>query len=105
MTHDKPEASAAAVAADLTQLRDDVARMKDALAELVRGETKSAGAAIRNAVGDARSQVSQAAGAAQDTALTAAADFERRIEKNPLTAVLIAAGIGLALGVMTKSRG
>jgi ElaB/YqjD/DUF883 family membrane-anchored ribosome-binding protein len=105
MTHDKPEASVAAVAADLAQLRDDVARMKDALSEFVRGETNSASAAIRSVVGDARSQMSQAAGAAQDSALSAAADFERRIEKNPLTAVLIAAGIGLALGVMTKSRG
>ena len=105
MTHERAEASASAVAADLEQLREDVAHMKDTLAELVRGEAGQARAAIRNAVNDAGSQVSKAASNAQDSALAAAADFERSIERNPLTAVLIATGIGLALGVMSRSRG
>ena len=42
---------------------------------------------------------------AQDRALGAAADLERRIERSPLTAVLIAAGVGMALGMLSKSRG
>jgi len=59
---------------------------------------------LKGALGDARDQLSQAASHAQDGALGAAADFERRIERDPLTAVLIAAGIGIAIGMMTKSR-
>ena len=67
MTHERAEASASAVAADLEQLREDVAHMKDTLAELVRGEAGQARAAIRNAVNDAGSQVLKAASNAQDS--------------------------------------
>jgi ElaB/YqjD/DUF883 family membrane-anchored ribosome-binding protein len=75
------------------------------MASLLKAQANTAGAAVRGAVGDARDQLSQAATQAQDSALGAAADLERRIEKNPLTAVLIAAGIGMVLGMMSKSRG
>jgi ElaB/YqjD/DUF883 family membrane-anchored ribosome-binding protein len=71
----------------------------------MRGQADAAGAAVKGAVGDARDQLSQAASHAQDSAFGVAADLERRIDKNPLTAVLIAAGIGMALGMMSKSRG
>jgi ElaB/YqjD/DUF883 family membrane-anchored ribosome-binding protein len=104
MTADKADAGASAIAADLMQLRDDIAAMKDTLADLVRGEAGQARAALRSAAKDARSQVSNAAANAQDSAFAVAADFERSIEKNPLTAVLIATGIGLALGVLSRSR-
>lgn len=99
------ESAASDLAADLAALRADVARLSDTMAAFVRDQADTAGAAMRGAVGDARDQLSQAAAQAQDRALGAAADLERRIEKNPLTAVLIAAGIGLALGMMSKSRG
>ena len=105
MTHDKADLGASAVVADLNQLREDVAHLKDALAELIRGEAGQATASLRGAVNGAKSQMSQSAANAQDSALAAAADFERRIEKNPLTAVLIATGIGLMLGVLSRPRG
>jgi ElaB/YqjD/DUF883 family membrane-anchored ribosome-binding protein len=91
--------------ADLAALRADIARLSDTVAAMVRMQADMAGAAVKGAVGDARDQLSQAATNAQDSALGAAADLERRIERNPLTAVLIAAGIGMALGMMSKSRG
>jgi ElaB/YqjD/DUF883 family membrane-anchored ribosome-binding protein len=90
---------------DLAALRADIARLSDTVAAMMRAQADAAGAAVRGAVGDARDQLSQAASNAQDSAFGAAADLERRIEKNPLTAVLIAAGIGMALGMMSKSRG
>jgi ElaB/YqjD/DUF883 family membrane-anchored ribosome-binding protein len=90
---------------DLAALRADIARLSDTVAAMVRVQADAAGAAVRGAMGDARDQLSQAASNAQDSAFGAAADLERRIEKNPLTAVLIAAGIGMALGMMSKSRG
>jgi ElaB/YqjD/DUF883 family membrane-anchored ribosome-binding protein len=93
------------LSAELASLRADIARLSETLAGLVRGQAGAAGAAVRGAVGDARDQISQAAAQAQDSALGAAADLERRIERNPLTAVLIAAGVGIALGMMSKSRG
>ena len=91
--------------ADLAALRADIARLSDTVAAMARTQADAVGAAMKGAVGDARDQLSQAASNAQDSALGAAADIERRIERNPLTAVLIAAGIGMALGMMSKSRG
>jgi ElaB/YqjD/DUF883 family membrane-anchored ribosome-binding protein len=93
------------LSADLAALRADITRLSDTMASLLKAQANTAGAAVRGAVGDARDQLSQAATQAQDSALGAAADLERRIEKNPLTAVLIAAGIGMVLGMMSKSRG
>ena len=72
------------------------------MAGLVRAQADQATAAMRGAVGDARDQLSRAAADAQDSARNAAVDLERRIERNPLTAVLIAAGIGMALGMMGR---
>src|ERR1700683_3546344 len=90
---------------DLAAVRADIARLSDTMATLMRSQADAAGAAVRGAVDGARDQLSQAAAQAQDSAFGAAADLERRIERNPLTAVLIAAGIGMALGMMSKSRG
>jgi ElaB/YqjD/DUF883 family membrane-anchored ribosome-binding protein len=98
------DAAAADLSVDLAALRADIARLSDTMAGLVRNQANSASAAVMGVVGDARDQLSQAASQAQDSALGAAADLERRIERNPLTAVLIAAGIGMALGMMSKSR-
>ena len=92
------------ISADLAALRDDVARLSDTLASVVRSQADAAGATIRGAVADARGQLSQAAYSIRDGALDKSADFERRIERNPLTAVLIAAGVGLAFGVMSRQR-
>jgi ElaB/YqjD/DUF883 family membrane-anchored ribosome-binding protein len=92
------------ISADLAALRADVARLSDTLAGVVRDQADAASATIRGAVDDARGQLSQAACSIRDSALERSADFEQRIERNPLTAVLIAAGVGLAFGVMSRPR-
>jgi ElaB/YqjD/DUF883 family membrane-anchored ribosome-binding protein len=89
---------------DLAALRADLASLSETVAGLMRDRADAAGAAVRGVVGDARDQLSQAAGRAQDSAFGAAADLERRIARDPLTAVLIAAAIGMSIGVITKSR-
>jgi ElaB/YqjD/DUF883 family membrane-anchored ribosome-binding protein len=105
MSNNAKDSVASDLPADLAALREDIARLSDAVAALVRAQTDAAGAALKGAVGGAREQLSHAASHAQGSALGAAADLERRIEKYPLTAVLIAAGVGMALGMMSKSRG
>ena len=105
MTDKAGDGGAPDLAADLAAIRADITRLSDTMARLMLGQADAARAVVKGAVGDARSQISQAANSAQDSAFGVAADVERRIEKNPLTAVLIAAGIGMALGMMTKSRG
>ena len=96
------EAGDSNLAADLASLREDISRLSESLAGLVRGRADSASATIKGVMGDTTSQFSQATASAQDSALSAAAGLERRIEQNPLTAVLIAAAVGFALGAMTR---
>jgi ElaB/YqjD/DUF883 family membrane-anchored ribosome-binding protein len=96
MTDETGDGAAADFAADLAALRADIASLSETIAGLMRGRA--------DAAGDARDQLSQAASHVQESAFGAAADLERRIERDPLTAVLIAAGIGMAIGMMTKSR-
>jgi len=88
--------AAADIAADLANLRTDIASLRESIAGLMIGRA--------GATGEARDRLSRAASEAQDSAFSAAADFERRIERDPLTVVLIAAGIGMAIGMMTKTR-
>ena len=105
MTHASGDGAAADFAADLAALPANIANLSETIVGQMRGQADAAGAAVKGAVGDARDQLLQAASHAQDSAFGAAADLERRIEKDPLTAVLIAAGIGMAIGMMSKSRG
>ena len=104
MTDKSGDGAAVDFAADLAALRADIASLSETIAGLMRGRADAAGAAAKGAAGDARDQLSQAASHVQESAFGAAADLERRIERDPLTAVLIAAGIGMAIGMMTKSR-
>jgi len=104
MTDKTGDVAAAEFAADLTALRADIENLSETVASLMSGRASAASVAVKGALGDARDQLSQAATHAQDSAFGAAADLERRIERDPLTAVLIAAGIGMAIGMMTKSR-
>jgi ElaB/YqjD/DUF883 family membrane-anchored ribosome-binding protein len=90
------DAAALDFSADLAALRADIASLSEAIAGLMRDQADATGAA--------RDQLSQAASHVQESAFGAAADLERRIERDPLTAVLIAAAIGMAIGMMTKSR-
>jgi ElaB/YqjD/DUF883 family membrane-anchored ribosome-binding protein len=99
------ETEVSAISASLALLREDIARLSDTLSEHVREQANAARATLKGAVGDAKDQVSQGVSSAQESALAAASDFERRVEKSPLTAVLIATAVGLALGMMTRSRG
>ena len=77
MTDKSGDSAATDFAGDLAALRTDIANLSETIAELMSGRANATGAA---------------------------ADLERRIERDPLTAVLIAAGIGMAIGMMTKSR-
>ena len=100
---------------DLAAVRSDLARLADTVSNMVTGQSKAAGRTARGAVDQARDSVySRAhdlgkagemfAHEARDRLTHANAEIESRIERNPVTAVLIAAGIGLVLGLMSRSR-
>ena len=99
------ERPAGDLTADLAALRHDVARLTETMSELVQHQTQAAGHRVSEAVGDARDKIASTAADAQNRVRVASGEIEASIEHNPLTAVGIAFGIGMLLGVMTRSRG
>ena len=79
----------------------DVAHLAEAISLLVQHPAQVAG----DAVEDAKNKIASAAEEAQTQVRAASSEIETNIKRNPLTAVLIAFGIGVALGVITRSRG
>jgi len=93
------------VAADLAAIREDVARLAETIGKLLQRETQAAGVGVSEAVGDAKDKVADTAAGARDFTRAASGEIEASIERNPLTAVLIAFGVGMWLGLMSRSRG
>ncbi len=92
------------VAADLAALRQDVARLAETIGKVLQHQTQAAGVAASEAVGDAKDKVADTAAGARDFTRAASGEIEASIERNPLTAVLIAFGVGMWLGMMGRSR-
>ena len=92
------------LAADLAALREDVARLAETMNKLVQRQTEAAGAGVSEAVGDVKDKIANTAAEARD-ASTASGEIEASIERNPVTAVLIAFGVGMWLGLLSRSRG
>ena len=74
-----------------------VGHAKDAVVSGASGAVK----AMSDSVGTASESISQSAAAAQDQLVSFEADLEKRIQRNPWTAVLIAVGVGLLIGKMS----
>lgn len=79
--------------ADLAMLKDDVARLTDTLSTLVSDGAATARNAAREGVDTARQKATDAAD-----------DLSETIEQNPLTAVLVALGIGYVVGALGRRR-
>ena len=82
------------------------------MAGLVKSQTQSAASGLRDTMASAGGKIADTAAdlghsalqmtsAAQDGVKSATNDIEASIERNPLTAVLVAAGLGLVLGVIS----
>jgi ElaB/YqjD/DUF883 family membrane-anchored ribosome-binding protein len=93
------------LAADLAALRRDVARLAETLSALVQQQTQAAGHRVSEAVGGARDRIASTAADAQNRVRAASGEIEAQIERNPLMAVLIALGVGVSLGLLSRSRG
>ena len=74
-----------------------VGQAKDAVVSGASGAVKAASDSVETA----SESISQSAAAAQDQLVSFEADLEKRIRRNPWTAVMVAAGVGLLIGKMT----
>lgn len=104
MADGKSEKSIADVAADLAILRDDISKMSSTLNDLLRQQVDATGDQVRSALGSARDTIASSAHEASAGVRLVSADIEKAIEKNPITAVLIAAIVGLFLGNYSRNR-
>ena len=98
------EGAAGDLTGDLAALRQDVAHLAATMSELVQHQTKAVGFRASAAVGDARDKIASTAADAQNRVRAASGEIEASIERNPLTAVLIAFCIGMSLGMMSRWR-
>ena len=121
------------LSADFTALRDDVRRLTSLVANLAGDGANRARGQVSDGVDDARDRLSSTAGQARDRWSStvdsardrwsstadrlasqasgvsdrvrgASAELEARVERNPLTAVMIAVVGGLLIGAMSRSR-
>lgn len=97
--------SVAEIRADLAALRRDIAHLAETMRGTVELQAQAAGIRVSDAVGDARSKIANAAGDAQKNVKAARAEFGGSIERNPLTAVVIALGVGMVIGSLGRSHG
>lgn len=93
------------LAADLAALRKDVAHLAATMSELVQHQTGVAGHRVSEVAGDVKDRIASTAAAAQSRVCAAGGEIEAYIERNSLTAVLIALGVGISLGLLSPSRG
>jgi ElaB/YqjD/DUF883 family membrane-anchored ribosome-binding protein len=99
------EEAAGDLNAELAALRRDIARLAETMRELMHHQTQAASLRVSEAVGDARERIASTATDAQNRVRAASGEIEASIERNPLLAVLIAFGVGMLLGMMSRSRG
>jgi ElaB/YqjD/DUF883 family membrane-anchored ribosome-binding protein len=89
--------------ADYTALREDISKLTATVTELVRNQAASAADNVSGAVDQARQKVADTANRAQERMSSAASELEASIERNPITAVVIALAAGLIVGLFTRA--
>jgi len=86
---------------DLSGLRDDIARLTQAVSDLAQKQVASSRDQVAGVVSAAGDSLSQSASVAQDKFAAAEGDVEARIKRNPWGAVAVAGLVGLLIGKMS----
>ncbi len=87
----------------LTSLRQDLSHLSSTVTDFIKSRANEASAQVKDAADDATSTATRLAHQAADAVKSTGAELEARIEKNPWNSVLIAGGIGLILGMLTRN--
>ncbi len=105
MTNTKPvEDASQNLAEDLAILRDDISRLTATVAKLVKAEAAATTDSVYGAMDATRQKISDSASDAKERLAGAGSDLETAIERNPLSAVLIAMAAGLLIGLLSRGR-
>lgn len=98
------EGNSADITADLAALRRDVVRLSETISALLQGQALGAARHVSDSVDNATAKFASAAADVQSRVTAAGGQVEASIERNPLTAMVISFGLGMALGMMSRSR-
>jgi len=90
--------------ADMAALREDVARLSETISALLQSQAQGAAHHVSDAVDDAKAKFASTAADVKSRIDAACGEIETSIERNPVTAMLISFGVGMALGMMSRSR-
>ncbi len=88
----------------LAALRQDIARLSESVSALLHNPAPGVAQHVSDAVDDAKAKLSSTAADVKSRVKVAGGEIEASIERNPLTAVMISFGVGVALGMMSRSR-
>jgi ElaB/YqjD/DUF883 family membrane-anchored ribosome-binding protein len=94
----------AAVSEEIMVLKQDIARLTAAVADLVKLEASQARSKVEDVVVDLYNEGRNALGQAGARAKGLSEELNQTIERNPTTSVLTALGIGLIIGLLSRSR-
>ena len=90
--------------ADLAALRQDVARLSESISALLQSQAKGAAQHVSDTVDDAKARFASTAADVTSRVHAAGGEIEASIARNPLTAMLIAFSVGMAVGMVSRSR-
>jgi len=92
------------ITADLAALRDDISKLSNSVATLVRSQAAVTTDQMLGAVDTARQKLSDTASGAQDRVNAFGSDLEATVERNPLAAIAVAMSAGILIGLMTRRK-
>ena len=99
------------LSSDFRTLQDDIRKLTNVVSDLAGDQADTTRASLMDQVDRARGHVSRTADRfasqasdATDRVRGAGAEIEARIERNPMTAVMIAIVGGLVIGALSRSR-
>ncbi len=90
--------------AHLAAIRQDIAQLSESIKGLLQGPGPGVAQQVSDAVDDAKAKLSSTAADVKSRVSAAGGEIEARIERNPLTAVLISFGVGMAIGLLSRPR-
>ena len=88
----------------INALRAEIANLTTTVSDIVKAQATNAASHVKAAANDAAATGARVASQASQTVRNSGAELESYIERNPWNAILIAGGIGLVLGMFSRSR-
>jgi len=89
---------------DLAALRQDVTRLTATMSGIVQHQKQAAGRRVYEVAEEAREKLANTAAGAQHRVCAAGSSIGTGIERHPLVSALLALGIGMSIGLLSRSR-